>query len=481
MTLAPNPRTSADSNHQNHQNEPGTGPAPQEPPARTSASPWRALLLRLHFYAGVFVAPFLVVAAVTGLAFVFSPQLDGVVYDQELHAEPQGRDRLPLAQQVSAARAAHPEGDVYAVVPPGEPGDTTRVEFALPELGEKQHTVFVDPYTAQVRGELTTWYGQTPLMTWLDDLHRNLLLGDLGRHYSEIAASWLWVIALGGLVLWWQRLRRPARDGRRFWRRAATADLSARGVRRTRSWHAATGVWIIAGLLVLSATGLTWSRYAGDRFTDLLLTLDADKPDVAAAAPGHHGAAGTGSTVPGGVSVDQVVAAAAARGVDADVSLTPPAEPGAAWLVEEVDRTWPVGYDRAVVDPATAQVVTVSRFADWPLPAKLSKWGVQAHMGYLFGLVNQLLLAALAIGLLCVIVWGYRMWWQRRPTGTRLAVGPPPKRGAWRGIPLPWLAVTVAVTAAVGWALPLLGVTLIAFLLVDVAVGLRANRNEVRA
>jgi uncharacterized iron-regulated membrane protein len=50
--------------------------------------------------------------------------------------------------------------------------------------------------------------------------------------------------------------------------------------------------------------------------------------------------------------------------------------------------------------------------------AKLSKLGVQAHMGYQFGLANQLLLAALALGLLCVIVWGYRMWWQRRPTRT---------------------------------------------------------------
>jgi uncharacterized iron-regulated membrane protein len=29
-----------------------------------------------------------------------------------------------------------------------------------------------------------------------------------GRLYTELAASWLWVLVLGGLVLWWQRLRR---------------------------------------------------------------------------------------------------------------------------------------------------------------------------------------------------------------------------------------------------------------------------------
>lgn len=39
--------------------------------------------------------------------------------------------------------------------------------------------------------------GILPLRTWLDYLHRNLLLGDVGRVYSELAASWLWVTALG--------------------------------------------------------------------------------------------------------------------------------------------------------------------------------------------------------------------------------------------------------------------------------------------
>ena len=54
-------------------------------------------------------------------------------------------------------------------------------------------------------------------------------------------------------------------------------------------------------------------------------------------------------------------------------------------------------------------------------------------MGILFGLVNQILLAALALGLLCVIVWGYRMWWQRRPTrADRRAIAGTAARPRWR-------------------------------------------------
>ncbi|WP_373689302.1 PepSY domain-containing protein [Rothia santali] len=59
--------------------------------------------------------------------------------------------------------------------------------------------VFVDPVTGEIRGDLAVYgtSGSLPLRTWIDGLH----LGDTGRLYSELAASWLWVVALGGLVL----------------------------------------------------------------------------------------------------------------------------------------------------------------------------------------------------------------------------------------------------------------------------------------
>jgi uncharacterized iron-regulated membrane protein len=103
-------------------------------------------------------------------------------------------------------------------------------------------------------------------------------------------------------------------------------------------------------------------------------------------------------------------------------------------------------------------------------------------MGQLFGLANQLVLAALALGLITVIVWGYRMWWQRRPTraGRRALAGAPPARGAWQQLPTWTIVAGVPVVFAVGWFVPLFGIPLVAFLLIDVIVGAvrgrRANR-----
>jgi uncharacterized iron-regulated membrane protein len=117
-------------------------------------------------------------------------------------------------------------------------------------------------------------------------------------------------------------------------------------------------------------------------------------------------------------------------------------------------------------------------FADWPLPAQLSKLGIYAHMGILFGLPNQLLLAALALGLLTVLFWGYRMWWQRRPTRTGRArpVGTAPARAAWQQLPTWAIVIGVPLVVALGYALPLFGLSLVGFLAIDLVIGALQGR-----
>ncbi|GAA2314434.1 PepSY-associated TM helix domain-containing protein [Streptomyces violaceusniger] len=477
---------------------PQPGAAPRASDSGAGPRGWsalRPLVLRLHFYAGVLVAPFLLVAAVTGLLYAGSLQAEEIVYDHELRV-PAGKSELPLSQQIAAAREAHPEGEIDAIRPSPEAGATTRVLLSGVKGVDPEHklAVFVDPYTGKVRGALEQYgtSGALPLRTWIDDLHRNLHLGDTGRLYSELAASWLWVITGGGLVLWIARRRKgPAK---RKLRATALPDRSATGRRRTMSFHGSVGVWAALGLFFLSATGLTWSTYAGANVTDLRASLGQATPAVSSAVGGEHAGHGSmegmegmegmdmgGSSGKGGesadVGVDAVLKAARAEGLGNPVEIVPPAGPGAAYTVSQIQRSWPEKQDAAAVDPATGQVTDVVRFADYPLLAKLSRWGVDAHMGSLFGLPNQIALAALALALIFLIVWGYRMWWQRGRAG---AFGRPIPRGAWRQVPSYVLAVLTAVVAVLGYYLPLLGIPLAAFLVIDLALGRLADRRGKR-
>ena len=449
---------------------PRTESPPTSPPTARAAA--RQLLVRLHFYAGVFVGPFILIAAVTGLLYALIPQIDATVYRHELTVDHIGQHRLPLTDQIAAARAAHPEGTVASIRPPAEPTETTQVQLSVDDVPpDYSRTVFVDPYTAEVRGALTTYGQWMPIRAWFDDLHRNLHLGAFGRHYSELAASWMWVIALAGLALWLLQ-RRDKRS------RLVVPDRAATGRRKAMSWHAVIGVWVLAVLLALSVTGITWSRYGGETISTLQARLNSTAPSVDASAPAHHHGHGTAPTTLDGA--DAVLHTAEEVGLKGPMWLYPPAEHGAVWTVSERKRDWPTRNDSIAVDAQTGAVTDRVDFADWPLLAKLTRWTIDAHMGLLFGVVNQIILAVSMIGLITLIVQGYRMWWQRRPTrGSTWAVGRPPRRGAIRR--LPWWAVTaVAVTAMViGWCLPLFGLSLAAFLVIDAATAyMKRKQNE---
>ncbi|WP_370938259.1 PepSY-associated TM helix domain-containing protein [Amycolatopsis sp. cg13] len=383
----------------------GTDDAPRT--ERELATGWaalRPLVLRLHFYAGVFVGPFLLVAALTGIAYVWTPQLEEALYSQELHV-PAAAGAVSLDQQVLVARAQVPDGKVIGVRPAPSATDTTQVIFDRPGLAPSyRYTVFVNPHDGGVRGALETYgSGQAmPVRGWIDTLHRNLHLGDFGRLYSELAASWLWVITLAGLALWLGRRRRL---------RAVLLPSGGKpGRRRLRSWHGSAGLWIAAGLLFLSATGLTWSLHAGANITDLRSSLDWTTPSVSSA-----------SRSPGDVGWQAVRDATVRAGLSDPVEIRPPATGG--YVVQQVGRGWPSKQDSMAVDPGTGVVAGTLRFADYPLAAKLSRWGIDAHMGLLFGVANQIVLTVLGAALVCVVGWGYRMWWLRGCSGRPVAGG----------------------------------------------------------
>ncbi|MEU3308879.1 PepSY-associated TM helix domain-containing protein [Nocardiopsis sp. NPDC055551] len=440
-----------------------TTPPPDTAQARPNT--WallRPLILRLHFYAGVFVAPFILVAAVSGLLYVWTPQLEQALYTDQLHVEQQG-EPITLQEQVLIAQEELPTGELNAVRPATTATDSTRVLFDLPELGESHRmAVFVDPYDGDVLGVMESYgtSGALPARTWIDLLHRTLHLGDVGRLYSELAASWLWAVAAGGAVMWIARNRR-----RRGLRRALVPQVtSSRGRARSLSVHGTIGLWALIGLFFLSATGLTWSQHAGTNITELRERLAWTTPSVSIEAipqtPGVD------------LGIDRALDTARDHGLDGLVEVAVPQDSTSLYTVTQIDRSWPSSVEAVAIAPDTGEVTDTVRFEDYSLMAKLSRWGIDAHMGVLFGVPNQIVLTALALALITVVGLGYRMWWQRRPTrSSAWSLGRPYPRGSFRVLPW-WLkGVVIAVVVGVGWALPLLGLSLVVFLLVDLAVG----------
>lgn len=471
---------------------PPTTGSPRHPPKK----PWLgALLLRLHFYAGILVGPFILIAALSGALYAATPQLEQAVYAHELRV-PESETSLPLADQVEAAQAVvGDEGSLVAVRPAPTNGDTTRVMFTGEGLGESEtRAIFVNPATAEVRGDLTVYgtSGALPLRTWIDQLHRNLHLGDVGRLYSELAASWLGIVVIAGGVLWVMRVRTARARVRKD---LVRPNNKVSGYRRIFSWHASTGIWLLVGALFLSATGITWSQFAGQNVTDLRAALNLGTPSVSTALTdastgggddhSSHGVAQASTADIDPATFDDVLAVAQGVNINTGlVEIKPPSEAGQAWVVQEIQRSFPTEVDATAVNGHTLEVTDRVDFAEFNLAAKLARWGIDTHMGTMFGLPNQILLVVTALGIAMMVIWGYLMWWKRRPTravhgsaggagGSRPLVGKPAPAGALTHAPGWGIAAVIAVSAVIGLFFPLVGVTLIGFILIDAVLAMR--------
>ena len=232
-------------------------------PNRSRAGLW-PLLARLHFYAGDPRRP------VPGRRGADRPGL---------RVRPAARrDRLRRRADRRRGRRA-PPGRWPSRSPPRAPRTPTAPSpRSQPGDRRRDHQGRASPCPSSARSSTPSTSTRTParsaaqLTTWFgldaaDDLARRPAPQPApGRRRPALLRAGR-ELAVGprrsaGWSLWWRRQRgrrtRPARCSRPTW-------PPRKGVRRTRSWHAATGVWLAVGLLFLSATGLTWSRYAGEQ------------------------------------------------------------------------------------------------------------------------------------------------------------------------------------------------------------------------
>jgi uncharacterized iron-regulated membrane protein len=425
--------------------------APTKRPVAATGMAVRLLARRLHFLAGIVVAPFLLVLCLTGLVYVFSPQIHASLYHAQLYVADVGGIRRPVAEQVAAALTAHPEGRLAAVITPSDVDRTTRVVLSVP--GSRSRAVFVDPYTNYINGELTTTGSHLlPANTWLRQLHGNLHLGEPGRIYAELAASWLPLIIVGGLVLW---LAQPRRRKRVTARELLLPSFRGAGWSRLRGVHGPLGLWLAAGLLVGAVSALAMSQFAGgraDRSTD---PSRMDAPTLAERPVPVPGA----DAKP--VGIDRAIAAS---GLTGELLVTPPSGPGDVYTVAERSSGLPIRKDSVAIDPYTAEVTERVGWRDYSPAAKVRTLGAEFHTGTLFGLANQIVVTLLAIGLVVLIVLGYRMWWVKNPYQSRWSQAPPP---TWRQLPRQALLLGLAVVAALTWMMPVFGASLAVFVAAD--------------
>jgi uncharacterized iron-regulated membrane protein len=390
------------------------------PDAPVRASLYRTIW-RWHFYAGLFVLPFILILSLTGAIYLFKPQIDRWE-ERDFRGLSMEAAVSPNAQ-LEAALAAYPGAQFHSYRLPEAGGDAAMIHLALAD-GHSMRDVYVSPQ-GKVLGSVDP---ETRISATISDIHGSLLAGRLGDWLVELAACWTIVMVLTGLYLWWPQGRglagvawpRLGLGGRAFWR-----DL-----------HAATGFWVSGLVLLLLVTGLPWAGVWGDAFRMVRAELGwlqgAQDWKSGSGMHGEHDHDAMLKQQAAGVpmiSLSQIVQKAQVENMPFPVKVLPPGAPqrfepsaGMVWTVKSEAQNRPL--NRSVTfDMATGRELKRTGFADKHVIDRWVNYGIAWHEGQLFGWVNQLIGVLTALGLITLSVSGFVMWRRRKPAG---ALGAPP-------------------------------------------------------
>lgn len=429
---------------------------------------------RWHFYAGLYVVPFLLMLSVTGLIMLWVSSVTEL--NGERASVPVGSAALPVGQLMAAAEAAVPGGKATQYISPMAQG---RVAAFAVAVGDNTTGVTVSPYTAEV---VETFPWRAGWYDFATDIHGTLLIGDIGDWLIEAAASLALLLTVTGIYLHWPR------NGT-TWGKALTVQTVARGRAFWKSLHGALGLWVSAVLVIFLISGLSWAGLWGTKFVQAWNTFPTAKWDAvplsdATHASMNHGAAKevpwtleqtpmpeSGSlagvtAISGPVSIDSVAAFADRLGFNRRYQVNLPGDETGVWTVshDSMSNDGPnPSADRTLhIDRYTGNVLADVRYADYSVYAKAMAWGIAFHEGDL-GVWNLALNTLFCLSIIAVAVSGVVMWLKRRPTGVRLGAPPRPED-------IPYARGALLITLALSLAFPMLGLTLLAVILIDLVV-----------
>lgn len=470
-------------------------------PAATAVEGRSALyraVWRWHFYAGLFAIPILVILCLSGIVYLFRPEVHALFYGDLLNVKA-GTDSVSYEQQLTAVQAKYPDMEVVQVITPASPTRSTAFELSngetTPGFASGNYTAYVDPYTGEVLGRRNNH--QDPVQI-ANEIHGSLLtrlwLGDpkWGDRVVELAASWTAVLVVTGVYLWWPR----GRAGRSL-KGTLIPRFNLRGARiKWRDIHAITGVLFSFVFLFFVITGLAWSGLWGANYARAVTAAGADtvftslnetpssKTLSEEFGEGAFGwAAGSLPVLPSnqqigaatatngqltwapreGAPLDAIVASAQQAGVPHGFRISLPSDPEGTYVVGYGWRKGEgvFGARTAYLDQYTAEVLTIANFNDFGLNARLLDGGIGLHEGDEWGLFGQLLALIGTLAVLVSLATSVVMWAKRRPKGLGA-----PRRVSTKGTTLGLAGVTLTM----GVLFPMVGLSIIALVIFDFVV-----------
>lgn len=361
---------------------------------RSAASYARILLRRVHLWLALSLGLLFAVIGLTGSALVFYTAIDAALHPAIIAEPGPAPDwNAPVWDRALATGSArwHDAGGKWTFELTGEGGVIPARYYPAPtHHGDREMVWFSADGTRIVRAE--PWGGY--LMSWLYQLHMQVLDGEFGHQIVGWSGIGMLLLLASGLAAWWPR---------GSWRKALAFKRDAAPVRRLRDLHKLSGLWSVALLSVVAATGVLLALPDVAQFLLAPAAIPAPKSIDTGKAPvtiarallaAHH-------ALPDGRIV--FVDVPRARDAAIRVRLQLPGDP---------HRRFPGSY--VFVDRFSGRVLAVYDDRRGGTGSALARWIRPLHDGSVAGMPTRILAVLVGVMPMILLATGILHWLRRR-------------------------------------------------------------------
>jgi uncharacterized iron-regulated membrane protein len=383
------------------------------------------------------------VLAITGFIYLFKDNYEAPQKKVLTRIEQKTENKMSFQQQWSLAKKEWKKEPTGVILPVSEDECT---EFIAGKFSHKSN-LFVDPYAQKVKGIVNI--NETD-MHQVRKLHGELLLGSYGTKVIELVASWMVVLIITGLFIFWPRGR--------GWKGFFTIRTQQSKRILFRDIHALSGFWFSLLLLLVLAGGLPWTDVFGGGFKWI-----QDKTGTGYPATWDSR---TLKSKPIGeaITLDEVMLKASKFDLEGKTVIDLPQSPTGVYSI--YNETAKLDAIKKIhIDQYSGEVIKTHTWSDIGIMMKARMWVMAFHQGE-FGLWNWYLMAFVAIGLLVLSVSAIASYFYRKQPKS-LGIPKVPENLS------PSIAL-VAIIVLLGIVLPLFGLSVVILFLLS---KLKSKRN----
>ncbi|AWD69367.1 PepSY domain-containing protein [Acinetobacter schindleri] len=238
---------------------------------------FKKTFFQIHWFLGITAGLVLSIMGVTGAIYSYEQQILKWINTDSYTVQAQSGPKLSPAELYQHFKQQNPEMQINSVSLDASPTGSSTVNIAK-EGARRGYNMMVNPYTAEVLPEIKG----REFFQFIQQLHRYLTMGPVGKQITGACALMLIFFVLSGLYLRW-----PKRHSVKQWL-AVKPQLKGRNF----IWdlHAVVGTWVVIFYLILACTGLYWSYDWWRNGMFKVLGVERPQPEMQQGQGGRGGA-----------------------------------------------------------------------------------------------------------------------------------------------------------------------------------------------